>query len=158
MADNFTPINTQEELDKVIGSRIKRAEEKYAGENESLRKQMEEMKNSSEALKTQYDALKLQLSDATKSMEEKDNKIKGFELINSRNKVAKEFGIPEGLIGRLSGDDEESMRKDAEALSNTLKEMRPTPPKADNESSGQTESKKDQALKNMLGKLNGGNN
>ena len=80
-------------------------------------------------------------------------KLKGYETATVKMKIAHETGIPFELASKLSGDDEEAIRKDAEVMSkfmNKQKEPAPLastePPLADN---------KRIAMKNMLKGLKG---
>ena len=61
------------------------------------------------------------------------------------------MGLPYGMAERLSGEDEEAIKKDAEALKAILgTQPKKTTPLAGTESTG-----KDDAYKNMLSKLKG---
>ena len=65
-------------------------------------------------------------------------------------RVAHEAGIPYELAGKLSGDDEDALRKDAETFKSFLGKPK-TPPLRDTEPSGGDMKKA--ALKSMLGNL-----
>ncbi len=112
MAD-FTPITTQAEFDAAIANRLSR-------ENEKFKKQQE-------ATVAEYDGKIAQL---TQTLEEAAKKAKGheetvaglqaqiksYETRSVKTRIAHEVGIPFELADRLSGDDEDSIRKDAEAM------------------------------------------
>ena len=112
MAD-FAPINTQAEFDAAIANRLSR-------ENEKFKKQQE-------AFAAEYDGKIAQL---TQSLEEAAKKakshedtvaglqaqIKSYETRSVKTRIAHEVGIPFELADRLSGDDEDSIRRDAEAM------------------------------------------
>ena len=47
---------------------------------------------------------------------EKEKAIKGYEANSVKMRIAHEVGIPYELAGRLTGENEEALRKDAEGL------------------------------------------
>ena len=106
----FKVIETQEQLDKVIGERIRRAEEKAA-----------EKYSDYEAIKTQneeYAKQIAQLQEATKGNQGTINELKAqvqnYESSSLKTKIALEIGLPYQMAGRLSGNNEEEIRADAE--------------------------------------------
>lgn len=147
----FTVIETQEQLDKVIGERIKR-------ERETVQKQYEGYL-SPDAVKKQYEGY-LSPEDAKKKYEgyispeevaKKDATIKKYETDSVKTRIALELGMPYEIAARLSGDDEESIRKDAETLSKLVGQKRTTP--LANPEGNRND--KDADLKKMLQELNG---
>lgn len=147
----FTVIETQEQLDKVIGERIKR-------ERETVQKQYEGFL-SPDAVKKQYEGF-LSPEDVEKKYEgflspeevaKKDATIKQYETNSAKMRIALEEGIPYEIAARLSGDDEESIRKDAQALAK-LVVRKSTTPLANQEGN---RNDKDADLKKMLHDLNG---
>lgn len=118
----FKAIESQEQLDGIIKERLERAEkkfeEKYQGylspdEVEAkvadLNKKIEEMGNS---LNGANDKAK---ADA-ESIAGLEAKVKSYETASVKSRIAHEVGIPFELANKLSGDTEEAIRKDAEAL------------------------------------------
>lgn len=108
----FDPINTQEELDQIIQARIERE-----------RKTLETKYSDYDALKTQVADLTQKLkdeqtkhSDTVKQIADLQNAVKGYELEALKTNIAQETGIPFALRGRLQGNTEEEIRKDAETL------------------------------------------
>lgn len=99
----FKPIETQEELDKIIQARLEREKTKYAEDIAQL-----QAKNESEN---------------KKALEELQKRIEGYEKAELKRKVAIDNGIPYSLADRIQGDDEEAMTKDAKSLAEFL-----TPP------------------------------
>ena len=98
----FTPITTQEELDKVIGARLAREREKFAD----------------------YDDLKAaasKLADADARLAQIDAQA---ALDKIRNDVAQEAGVPAGL---LRGSTKDELAAHASALAEALK-ARPSVP------------------------------
>lgn len=122
MAD-FTPINTQEELNNVIGERLRRERESVSKEFEQKIAEKEAeistSKASAEELNKQLEALNKQLEDANQKISgisALEDKIKGYEAASVKSRIAREVGIPYELAERLSGETEEDIRKDAEGL------------------------------------------
>lgn len=123
----FTPIETQEDFDKAIKSRLAQKDRELA----------EKYKNylspeDAEAMKADF---KKQLEDANKTVKEAEDKLKNFDSTVSeltkraevaetsllKNKVAYENKLPLELASRLIGSTEEELKKDAESLSGIIK-------------------------------------
>lgn len=102
----FTPITTQEEFDAAIGKRLERE-----------RKTISEQYGDYETLKTKVSDYEKQIGDLTKSRDALQTQVKGYETNSVKMRIAHETGIPFELAGRLSGETEEEIRKDAEAMS-----------------------------------------
>lgn len=118
----FKPIESQEQLDEIIKERLGRAEkkwtEKYNGylspeeveeKTVDLTRQIEELGNS---LTGANDKAK---ADA-ESIASLEAKVKGYETASVKSRIAHEVGIPYELANKLSGETEDDIRKDAEAL------------------------------------------
>jgi len=135
----FTPITSQEQLDGLIGERIKR-------ERETAAKKYADY----DALKTRNAELENQLGEMTRSMEESAKKyagydknlselqaqVKGYETASVKTRIALEAGLPYELAARLNGESEEDIRKDAQSLAGFMKSSRqPAPPLKSTESS-----------------------
>lgn len=141
---SFEIIDTQEKLDAVISERLRREREsvskKYADHDE---------------LKTKVEAYEKQIAELTKAAEESAKKyqgyddtiaqlqgrIKGYETASVKTRIAHETGIPFELASRLSGDDEEAIRKDAESIAKYVKGKAAAPLRTDekNTSDGKAE-------------------
>ena len=120
----FKVIETQEQLDKVIGERIRRAEEKAA-----------EKYSDYEAIKTQneeYVKQIAQLQEATKGNQGTINELKAqvqnYESSSLKTKIALEIGLPYQMAGRLSGNNEEEIRADAETMAKLIGNQKPVAP------------------------------
>lgn len=134
----FTPITTQAEFDAAIGERLKRERESMArkyGDYDDLKvkaagyeQQIGEMTKAANEAAQKYAGFDQQLA-------ELQAKVKGYETASVKTRIAHEAGLPYELADRLSGDDEDAIRKDAEALSKLLGDRKPsrTPPLRDNE-------------------------
>lgn len=119
---DFKSIETQEELDKIIKARIARERERFSDYDE-LKKQLETLKEENTKLTSIVD----ENSEVKKQVSELQNQIKQFETEKLKTKIASEFGIPINIANRLSGEDEESIRTDAESLSSFFKPQAPLP-------------------------------
>ena len=146
----FTPINTQEELDRIIQERLNRQKEKYSdydaikNANIELEKQVSALQSTIEESKTGTAEFETQIADLNK-------KVASYETANLRTKIALQNGIPYDFADRLVGDDEDSLKADAERLSGMFAKQTP-PPLKNTEKSSVNE--KDSAYKNLLENLN----
>ena len=110
MAD-FKPIETQEAFDAAVADVKKQYEgwlspEDYSAKTADLAKQLE--------------ANKTTIADLTA-------KAKAYESGALKMRIAHENGIPYELAGKLSGDTEEELKKDAETLAKFVKNQQPQP-------------------------------
>ena len=119
----FTPITTQAEFDAAIGERLKREREtlsKKYGDYEDLKnkvadyeKQIGQMSKAAKESAEKY-------AGYDKTLAELQAKVKDYETDSVKTRIAHETGLPYELAGRLTGEDEAAIRKDAEALSKLL--------------------------------------
>ena len=128
MAD-FEVIKTQEELDSIIKQRLERERTKIEKDFKSQIQALEDEKKSiiqekEKALSSVAD-LKAKAGEA----EALENKIGEYEKRELRRKVAYEKGIPFNLADRIQGDDEDSMKADADTLSEYFKSQTTAPMK-----------------------------
>ena len=80
--------------------------------------------------------------------------MKGYETSSVKMRIAHENGIPYELAERLSGDDEEAIKKDAESMAKFLKASGRRAPLASTEPEGGVDEKRE-AMKKMLTGLKG---
>lgn len=106
----FTPITTQEAFEMAVEARVKAAREEavkpYADYAE---------------LKKKADGYEKTLAANTKTINELNAKVHGYEVAGMRSRIARDAGLPDELAGRLSGETEEDVRADAEALAKLWK-------------------------------------
>jgi hypothetical protein len=149
---DFTVIETQEQLDAVIGDRLNReretAEKKYKDylSPEDVAKKYEGYLSPEDVEKKYKDYLSPE--DAAK----KDAQIKGYETDSAKTRIALELGIPYEMAGRLKGDDEKSIREDAKIMAKLIANPK-VPPLKSTETVGN--SKTAAAYKTLLGNLKG---
>lgn len=147
MAD-FTPITTQEELDKVVNAAVQAAVSKFSDY---------------EAIKA--DAVRVQqaLADANKvisghanTVNELNAKISGLELSAAKIRIANELGLPFELGARLTGSNEDEIKADAQSLQKTLLNINQPAPPMFNPNPAPTSTKtEDEALLELLSKMKG---
>jgi YesN/AraC family two-component response regulator len=121
---DFKAIETQEQLDAIIGERIRRAESKAAEKYADY-----------DSIKHQNDELTAQIADLTKQIKAKDEaisgnkeivdnlnaKIKDYETRSVKTRIAHEVGLPYQLADKLSGEDEDAIREDAKKMASFIK-------------------------------------
>lgn len=156
----FEAITTQEAFDAAISERIKRERESLAKKYESYISPEENQKKIAEyedKLKEAAGKLNEASAKHDKEIAERDAKIKGYESDSVKTRIAHEIGIPYELSGRLSGDSEDEIRKDAEALLKAIGSTKPVAPLATSEPGGTNleSAAKDAALKKTLAGLKG---
>ena len=78
-------------------------------EYKNLEKQVGDLQNS-------LDALNKEKSTFEQTLADREGKLKTYELSSLKAQIAHEKGIPYELAGRLTGDDEKTLREDAKTL------------------------------------------
>lgn len=151
----FKTIETQEELDKIISDRLVRQKETI----EAKYVDYDDLKLKISTLETENAAFQetIEKSGETSKTWEQEKadltaKIEGYETAQLKQKVAIQAGLPIDLADRLTGDDEETLKADAERFSGFIKPKTPTPPLARTETNIQKD--EDADLRAMLKKLN----
>ena len=154
MSEEFKAITTQDELDNVIKDRLARQKETI----ESQYQDYEEIKKRKEDLETEVGVLNETIKTTTEKYANHDTelsglsaKLKDYEMSNMKTKIALQYGIPFDLAGRLVGEDEESLTKDAENLASLVKQREPIAPLKNVEPQV---GEKDVAYKSLLENLN----
>lgn len=157
MAD-FTPIETQEQLDSIIGERLKRERETVSKKYEGYISP-DDYKNKTADMEKQIGDLNNDLNEANKKasnhekeIAERDSKIKAYETASVKSRIAHETGLSYEAIDFLKGEDEDSIRKSAESLK-SLVGVRRAAPLANPE--GTDGDDKDAALRKTLRSLKG---
>ena len=155
----FTPINTQEELDKVIGLRLKRERETVTEKYEDMlsenNKKIKELEDKNGTLSSQLEEADKKNKDFEAQIAERDGKIKGYESSAMKVKIAREVGLPYEAAERLAGEDEDAIRKDAESLKVIIGSGKPAPQRKSTEGNYGSDSDTEAGLRNMLKGLKG---
>ena len=134
----FKPIETQEDLDIIIGERLKREreanEKKYAGFDEAKEKAAKydelKAKNFEEQIAKLNEALKAERdkhSDTDKTIADLTARATSAEKRNLKAKVAHAMGLPYELAERLAGETEEELMADAKTLTGFVKPQNAPP-------------------------------
>lgn len=126
---DFKEIKTQEEFDNAIKERLDRERAKFKDYDE-LKTTIQNLNNELATARTTLQ----QNADAKKDLDnqiaELNKKIKGYETDSAKTRIALECGLPYELAGRLTGESEEDIKKDAEKLAGMMKPPTPAPTKA----------------------------
>lgn len=146
--EGFKPIESQEELDNIIKDRLKREREstqkKYEGwiSPDDHQKAIDEANKALDDYKKAHEGDEQTIADLTA-------RNKAYETASLKSRVAHEVGLSYEWIGRISGDDEESIRKDAESLKKLVGNgTQPIPTK--NTESGENVDPSTASLKSLL--------
>lgn len=129
--DEFTPITTQEQLNAVIGERLKREREATAkkyGDYDALKQQSADYEKRLAELQKGLEAAGQKDAAQEKTIAQLTQKLQGHEANALKMRVAHEVGIPYELAERLCGQTETDVRKDAEGLAKLLGTTRPAAP------------------------------
>lgn len=117
---SFKVIETQEEFDEAIKKRIEQAKrsaiEPYA-DYEDIKKKNADYEDQIAKLSEQLTAQAEKTSATDATIGELEARIKQYETASVKTRIAHEFGLPYELANKLSGDDEETIRADAQNLS-----------------------------------------
>lgn len=126
----FQVIETQEQLDAIIKDRIARAEskaaEKYADYNDlkaSITDKDKQIADLSEQLKAQGE----KVTGSDEKVKELEAKVRDYETASVKTRVAHEEGLPYELANKLTGDDEDAIRKDAKAMAKFIQKPAAAP-------------------------------
>ena len=119
----FTPIETQEQFDQMVKDRVERAKKSAAKEFETQLKDLEQLKESVTAKETEIGTLKAKLTDLEaekktngESYQSMQKELSQVKLSALKQRIAIDAGIPLEMADRLNGEDEESIKADAEKV------------------------------------------
>ena len=145
---DFKVIETQEQLDAVLGERLKRERETIKKEYEGFLSPEDAAKKYAGYLSPEDEKIKYKDYLSPEEVAKKDAQIKGYETDSVKTRVAHEVGLSYDAVSFLKGDDEETIRKSAESLKG-LVGVKKTAPLASTE----TSLDKDSALRQMVRNL-----
>ena len=155
MSEGFKAITTQEEFDAAVKIRLLREQEtlakKYA-DYETIKTRNTELEAEVGQLKTTVNETGEAAKTYDQTVSELNAKIAGYETASMRTKIALQNGLPIDLADRLVGDDEASIKADAERLAGFVSKQRTIAPLRNTEPQIQEDEDKD--LREMLQKLN----
>lgn len=154
---SFKVIETQEELDRIIGERLKRerdsAKEKYA-DYESFKKKAEKYDAAVSEYEERINGLTEKLNKHDREVAELNAKATKAETELLKNRIANENKIPFELATRLHGETEDEIREDAKNFSSFVVPPQPAPPLHSSDPA-QTSITTDAAYKGLLDGLLG---
>ena len=143
----FKAIETQEELDNIVKERLKREREAANKRYEGWISPEDHQRTLSEANQTLEDYKKAREND-TKAIEDLTAKNAAYETASLKSRIAHEVGLSLEWTGRISGEDEQSIRADAESLKKLVGNGAPLPTK--NPESGENLDPSKTAFKSVL--------
>lgn len=123
---SFSIIETQEQLDAIIGERVARAKESARKEYEGfiapseLDAKTKEFTDKIASLEKSLSEANEKVANYDKDISERDAKIKNYEVASVKSKVANELGLTFEAVSFINGDDEASIRQSAEALASII--------------------------------------
>ena len=115
MSEEFQAITSQDQLNSIIGDRIKRAQEsvekKYVDyiSPEDHQKALAEANKAFDDYKKAHEGDEQMIADLTA-------KNKSYETASLKSRIAHEVGLSYEWINRINGEDEKSIREDAESI------------------------------------------
>ncbi len=134
MSENTT--FTQEELNKIVSERIKRAQAK----TEELENRVKELEEERAGLLSTIEANNQLLIEKDSLISAKEAEFAelqkvsdGYKASQLKTQIAVRNGLPYDLAERLQGSDEESLQADAERLSAFVKQKQVIAPMKSNE-------------------------
>lgn len=120
LAKILNGIENSEELIKKIQAEIG-ADYVPRSEFNAKNEKLKEAETQITGLTTTNTALEGKKTEWEKQLAELNDKIKGYETSALKAKIARETGIPYEFAARLAGEDEKSIKADAESLSDFFK-------------------------------------
>lgn len=113
--EGFEPITTQEALDNIIKERLKRERETTQKRFEGYISPDDHQKALADANKAFDDYKKAHESDE-QTIADLTAKNKAYETASLKSRIAHEVGLSYEWINRINGEDEQSIREDAESI------------------------------------------
>ena len=127
---SFKAIETQEEFDRIISERLSRQKEsfeKQLADYDQLKTAKADLESQVGTLQSTIEQSKTGQEDYTKQISDLTSKVAGYETANLRTRIALQNGLPYDLADRLVGEDEESIKADAERLSSFVTKQHSAP-------------------------------
>ena len=144
---DFKVIETQEQLNEVIGERLKRAEEKANAAAAEKYADYDEVKKQNDELLKQLTEARNEIEQQKTAILEKDKTIEesaSYRTDLAKTKIALKAGLRIEYADRLRGETEEEWTADAEALAKDFATAHQTPPLVNSETKPKKPSTKDQ--------------
>lgn len=115
----FTPITTQEQLDAVIGERLRRERETLAKKYEDHDDLVRKVSDYEQQIGQLNETIRVngeKYAGYDKTLAELNGRLKGYETASVKTRIALETGLPYGMAERLAGETEADIRADAKNL------------------------------------------
>lgn len=123
----FKIIETQEQLDAIIGERIARAEKKTAekfADYEEIKKQNEDYASQISALKQSMESQSETATANNEKIANLEKQVESYATAAVKTRVALESGLPYELADKLSGTTEDEIRADAQTMAKYMVNQR----------------------------------
>lgn len=119
----FTPIETQEQFDAMVQGRVERAKKSAAKEYEAQLKDLESTKEELTAKVAEIETLNAKIAGFESEKKESEERfgsmqkeLSSVKLAALKQRIAIEEGVPLEMADRLAGEDEDSVREDAQKV------------------------------------------
>jgi uncharacterized protein (DUF342 family) len=133
---SFTPIETQEQLNEVIGERLRKAEEKAMAKAKEQFADYEDLKKQVTDYQEQLQKLTDTVSESEKKLAEKDAELAesaSYRTDLEKTRIAIEAGLKIDYADRLRGETAEEWKADAQALAKDFASSHVAAPLGSNE-------------------------
>lgn len=133
----FKAIETQEQLDAIIKSRLDREKAKYS-DYDTLAEKIKKLETENTSLKQTITDKETSESTTASKIADLEKDVTIWKQKSLKQQIAMKNGLPFDLADRLQGDSEESLNEDAERLASLVKVKTYTQPLADKEPNVET--------------------
>lgn len=128
----FKVIETQEQLDAIIKSRLDREKAKYS-DYDTLAEKIKNLEAENTNLKQAITDKETSESTTASKIADLEKDVTAWKNKSLKQQIAMKNGLPFDLADRLQGDTEESLNEDAERLASLVSVKNYTQPLADKE-------------------------
>lgn len=135
----FKVIETQEQLDAIIKTRLDREKAKYS-DYDTLSEKIKKLETENTSLKQTITEKETSESTTASKIADLEKDVTTWKNKSLKQQIAMKNGLPFDLADRLQGDSEESLNEDAERLASLVKVKNYTQPLADKEPNIKTNS------------------
>lgn len=135
----FKVIETQEQLDAIIKTRLDREKAKYS-DYDTLSEKIKKLETENTSLKQTITDKETSESTTASKIADLEKDVTTWKQKSLKQQIAMKNGLPFDLADRLQGDSEESLNEDAERLASLVKVKNYTQPLADKEPNIKTNS------------------
>lgn len=126
--EDFTPINSQEELNALIKDRLERERRKVEKEVRAEFNDYESLKSRLGEYETNVQSLTEKVTILETSNSDLATKLKASETASAKTRVCAEMGLPLEMCARINGNTEEEIKADAESLAKLFGKTQKAPP------------------------------